>query len=252
MNDYVPLLEALEGHFEQSLDELPDALRERVLQDLRLPWDYLSPKERLQCASSCDYMHAPATKQLREALLQQCIVAKPADEIGGMLERRVTLEREIDEINRIPDASFSDRELKKLKIAEAQREIDQIELQLSQARGDYLETDDDTALPSPYQPVYAAQIISNFRVISDEDQNKKWWEPKLADAGRYHLLECRVGAGQKGRGAKTLWRPDLIAAWLIDRYEKKLVGMNASYASAALKKFPCGAEADDVYLQSDV
>lgn len=260
MSDYVPLLEALDGHFDKRLDELPDALRKRVLQDLLLPWNSLSPVqswdswspvERKACVEAYDYMHSPATKQLLQSLLQQISVAEPAEQVDDMLERKLALEQEIKEINKIPDSSYSDYELKKRKLAEVKQALDEIDQQLCQARGDYLEVDDDAALSSPYQPVYAAQIISNFHVFKDEDQNKKWWEPKLADADRYHLLECRVGAGRKGRGNKTLWRPDLIAAWLIHRYEIKLESMTPSSARAALKKFHGGAEADDVYLQSD-
>ncbi|GEM_PF-1010386 len=113
--------------------------------------------------------------------------------------------------------------------------------------------DDDRGEPagSPCQPVSAWQIRHYFPVLRDAGANDKWWKEKMADAERYGLLDCRVGEGKKGRGG-SLWRPHLIAAWLIDRHAKDREGMSPGAARAALKKFQgCEDIADELFPADD-
>lgn len=108
---------------------------------------------------------------------------------------------------------------------------------------------DERAEPagSPCQPVSAWQIRHHFPVVRDADANDKWWKEKMADAERYGLLDCRVGEGKKGPGG-SLWRPDLIAGWLVDRQAKDRDGLSIVAARAALKKFPgCEEIADELF-----
>ena len=101
---------------------------------------------------------------------------------------------------------------------------------------------------SPCQPVSAWQIRHHFFVTEDADANEKWWKEKMADAERYGLLDCRVGGGKKGRGGGSLWRPDLIAGWLVDRHAKGREGLPTDAARAALKRFPgCEEVVDDLF-----
>ena len=117
-----------------------------------------------------------------------------------------------------------------------------------------IETEDFAAIDvrdepanSPCQPVSAWQIRQYFLVIRNEDANDKWWKEKMANAERYGLLDCRIGEGKKGPGG-SLWRPDLIAGWLVDRQAKDRDGLSLGAARAALKKFPgCEEIADELF-----
>jgi hypothetical protein len=114
--------------------------------------------------------------------------------------------------------------------------------------------DDDTTGSSEHslqtsscQPAPAVKIIRHFNVKLDPDENDKWWKDKMREAKRNGLAECRVGEGLKGPGG-SLWRPDLIAGWLVDRYEKDSQGLNPKAAAAALRKFPGCEEAADNFF----
>ena len=99
---------------------------------------------------------------------------------------------------------------------------------------------------SPCQPVSAWQICHHFPVIHNADENEKWWKDKMADAKRYRLLDCRVGEGKKGKG--SLWRPDMIAGWLVDRHDKGQEGLAAEAVCKGLKRFPgCEDIADAMF-----
>lgn len=85
--------------------------------------------------------------------------------------------------------------------------------------------------------VSAVQIKLHFAVINaDEDANHEWWTKMMRNASDNGLSECRVGCGKKGRGG-SMWRPDLIAAWLVERNDRKFEGIGNNAARAALKKF---------------
>lgn len=100
---------------------------------------------------------------------------------------------------------------------------------------------------SPCQPVQAWEIRHRFRVLRDEDANEEWWKYKMANPKRSRLLECRVGEGKKGPGG-SLWRPHLVAAWLVDRKANGHEGLDSNAVRAALKKFPgCKDVADKLF-----
>ncbi len=101
------------------------------------------------------------------------------------------------------------------------------------------------------QPSTAAKIIQHFNVRPNLDKNLKWWKDKMRDANSNGLAGCRVGKGRRGPGG-SLWRPDLIAAWLVDRHEKGHEGLSSEAAAAALRKFPgCDEAADRFFLAPD-
>ena len=113
------------------------------------------------------------------------------------------------------------------------------------------EGSDDPAI-SPCQPVSAWQVWQHFPVVVDADANEKWWKEKMADAKRYGLLECRVGEGKKGRGGGSLWRPGMIAGWLVDRHDKGKEGLPADAVHRGLKQFPgCEDIADQMFPQDE-
>jgi hypothetical protein len=237
MSDYVPLLEALEGHFEQSLDELPAVLR-RPVAELFYPlrWDDCDPEYRRRFVERFDTRPSPEASEEERQFVENLFALE--DECV----------QEITDLGNIVCSSVSEHDLKKTRIANAKQKLAQIKLQRCQARGDYLEADDSAAESSPCQSVDAAQIISNFRVIKDEDKNEEWWRSKTREAKRNGLVTCRVGSGKQGPGGGSQWRPDLIAAWLIDRNDRGREGLNSSAAAAALRKFPgCADIADSLF-----
>jgi hypothetical protein len=109
-----------------------------------------------------------------------------------------------------------------------------------------------TEQDSPCPPVEAWQIRQRFRVVRNEDQNDEWWKEKMANAERYGLLDCRAGEGKKGRGSGSLWKPAMIAGWLVDRQEKGKEGMAAAEAGNALRQFPgCEDLAETMFPPND-
>lgn len=102
------------------------------------------------------------------------------------------------------------------------------------------------------QPVSAWQVWHHFPVFPNADDNEKWWKEKMADAKRYGLLECRVGEGKKGKGGGSLWRPDMIAGWLVDRHSRGKESLPADAVRRGLKQFPCcEAIADEMFPQDE-
>lgn len=95
--------------------------------------------------------------------------------------------------------------------------------------------------------VPAADIRFKFTVIKSDDENEEWWKKMMRNASDNGLNECRVGSGKKGPGG-SLWRPDQIAGWLVDRHERNFEGMSNNSARAALKKFTGYEEiADEIF-----
>jgi hypothetical protein len=74
--------------------------------------------------------------------------------------------------------------------------------------------------------VPADEIISAFRVRPDFSENEKWWRERMGNALRYKsITPALVQKGLANIGSKrypSWWRPDIIAAWLIE--ERHLPG----------------------------
>lgn len=96
----------------------------------------------------------------------------------------------------------------------------------------------------------ASEIRRQFTVIKSEDANDKWWKKMMRNASDNRLKECRVGGGRKG-AVGSLWRPDLVAGWLVDRRAKGRDGMSKEQARAALKKFPGCSEIAQEFFSTD-
>ncbi len=110
-------------------------------------------------------------------------------------------------------------------------------------------TEDSTNRP----PASAAEIKMHFCVFPDANKSHQWWRKMMRNASdNERLKECRVGEGRKGRGGGSLWRPDLVAGWLVDRQEKgKEGGMKTQDARKALKKFPAYSDFADHLFPSE-
>jgi hypothetical protein len=100
-------------------------------------------------------------------------------------------------------------------------------------------------------PARAWLIRKNFPVMRDAVDNDKWWKEKMSEAKRYGLLECRVGEGKRGSG-DSLWRPDMIAGWLVDRHTKGKEGLATDDARKGLMRFPgCKDIAEQMFPQDE-
>lgn len=128
MSKRVPLLEELEGYFEKRLDELPDALRRRVATTLHpLIWNDCEPDHRRRLA---EQLGSPSGTEITKD------VKKSLDEI---FERKEALDQEIKEVKDAPVLSQGDHYLRKTRLAELEPELEKIESQWRQVRGDHPE-----------------------------------------------------------------------------------------------------------------
>ena len=106
-------------------------------------------------------------------------------------------------------------------------------------------------VPGSCGPVNASMIKRHFNVKTDRDENVEWWTKMMRNASDNGLVNCRVGKGAKGRGSGSMWRPDLIAGWLVDRHKKGRDGLSEKVAGVALKKFSGCEEAADTFFAAD-
>lgn len=103
----------------------------------------------------------------------------------------------------------------------------------------------------PCQAVGASEIRRRFRVLSEPSANIDWWKKMMRDAKRNGLDVCRVGEGKKGPGG-SLWRPDLVAAWLVDRHAKSLQGLASAAVGGMLKHFSgCEDAAESMFTGNE-
>ena len=221
---------ALIDSFEKPLGDLTREKRERVEREFApFSWDSMTPDQRKAMAKSWDYQHDPATEQDREFW-------------WDFFLRKSSIEKGIAKWLAVATPTAGDLVQQEVRLTELRLALADMERQLSEndERGE--------PLGSPCRPVSALNIRLNFPVIADVAANERWWKEKMRDAPRYGLLVCRVGEGRKGRGRGSLWRPHMVAGWLVDRHAKGREGLPATAARAALKKFPGRADvADDLF-----
>lgn len=239
MTGFTSLTASLEEWFDEPLSALPAALQQRIKEDFfPMPWNTLSADQRRSVARQWDANNDPALEHERKFWWDFFI-------------RKGELEEQIARWTDTAAPTASDLDLKEKRLLALREELAQMESQERQDRGDFLDEQASSSqeLPtSSIAPVSAAKIILEFQVLKDFDQNDAWWKKEMRGASRNDLAPCRVGAGKKGPGG-SLWRPELIAGWLIDRDEKGLGGMSARLAAAALKRFPGGEEVAERFFK---
>lgn len=161
-----------------------------------------------------------------------------------LLCKLTEIDQGVRELDRAPTTLPSERESKQRQLEHLRRQREDCEGEL---RGIYNRVGAGRVAPDGPPPASAASIKMKFRVFPDSNKNHEWWTEKMRDAKRYRLADCRVGSGRRGLGGST-WRPDLVAAWLVDRDKKGLEGMSAEYARKALEKFPgCSEIAETLF-----
>ena len=93
--------------------------------------------------------------------------------------------------------------------------------------------------PAELQPalVSAVQIRQHYVLFRDFDHNERWWKDKLAHASRNGLAAARVGKGVRGQSDGSMWRPDLVANWLLARAPANRGGVTQRHVVRCLSKF---------------
>lgn len=253
MSEEIPLLGEIKKYFGKQLAKLPKALRERVRRDFP-DWDKSSPEQRYELATDQKIQYLQRLYRLPEWNSQHGAEDEQKRQaVRELFERKEALERKIKEVKNDPVLSVSDRHLRNSQLAELEPELEKIEFQWRQVRGDFHSEKSPLAIenkPTACQAVSAAQIRRSFPIFKDEDRNDTWWKKKMRAGADNGLEDCRVGAGKKGPGG-SMWRPDMIAGWLVDRHDKGRDGMSSSDAATALKKFPGCNETADVMFAPD-
>ena len=237
MNNSVPLTQLLKDWVNTPMADLPvdiKALAEEAC--FPLPWDKLSAALRREYASMYD-----------DEIRQRDAPNDPAGETevdfwGDFFAKKAALEEAIEawEIVATPTA---------LDLDKKENRLNDLYNDLAKIRNEQVHTLaladfglGNAAAPfsrsnTTCQAVSKDEIKRFFQVLPDPNKNGKWWDKKMRNAVDCHLDQCRVGKGKTGPGG-SLWRPDLIAGWLVDRDEKNLQGLNSIRVRGMLKKFP--------------
>ena len=86
-----------------------------------------------------------------------------------------------------------------------------------------------------------------FVVRTNEGENEHWWNERMRSVTRYHLAECRAAKGQRGVSNTSMWYPDRLAGWLIDKRH-----LSEATAARMLKtNFPDCADAADLLYKPE-
>ena len=178
MSSFDSLTLALEAWFDTPLPYLPDALRERIVQEFfPMPWDKLSAEQRRSVALQLDYQHDPAMENDRQ-------------DWWDFFQRMDAVKAQITDWNAVATPTADELALKEKRLAELQRELARMDAQVRHARGDYFpqrelnDAKDEAPVAAPTQAV---------RYIA---------YPKAM-----HQLAARLGATPEELAAWVFWGP---------------------------------------------
>lgn len=144
---------ALENRFDKSLDELPDALRCRVEQELpqlRGVWNTLSPSERRCAVLDYDFQHDPAALKQREFWFD-------------FFARQKELQEQIESWERTATPTAMDKLQQKSRLKALRDELARMDTQQRHARGDYFPQPKQMA--EPCTPPVADDFIAYPKAI---------------------------------------------------------------------------------------
>jgi hypothetical protein len=82
------------------------------------------------------------------------------------------------------------------------------------------------------------EIIEAFKVHFDPEQNERWFRERMSNIKRANkgLAAALVQKGLPSRGAQhfhSYWRPDLVAAWLVDKQGNRIYPRGESPSNEA-------------------
>lgn len=224
--DFESLAIALEGHFDKKLDELPNALRERIQRDFfSLPWDDLSPDQRRHRTTQWDHQHDPAMESERQYWWNFYI-------------RMDELKKQIETWTAIATPTAIDLAQKETRLAELQRDLANMEKEEDQPYRNPAESTDfgsDKNNP-PTDTKFAEQLALDPKMQQsaneiDEDSSNS------ADYGA-SAKECAVF-----RAMKNLTADEMSITFVGDKPEFGIGANNMLEISARgeIKRVPLAA-----------
>lgn len=123
MSSYDSLTVALEGWFDKPLSDLPDALRQRVEEEiLPMPWDRLTATGRRHVTQQIDFPDDPAMEQVRQFCWDNS-------------ERRLTVEGEIAKWEAVATPTALDLLQKETRLEKLRQELAGIEAEVFEEGG---------------------------------------------------------------------------------------------------------------------
>ena len=126
MEQFDALSLALEVWFDRPLDDLPDALHQRVEREFSpMPWEQLTADQRRSVALQLDYQHDAATEQDRQFW-------------WDFFQRVDKLKKQIVEWEAVATPTAAELSTKETRLAELQKDLARMETQRRAARGDYV------------------------------------------------------------------------------------------------------------------
>lgn len=190
------LTKALEGWFDTPLAELPSPQRNRVeAASFRRRWDCMNADQRRSVAGQLDFQNDPATEEEREQIWKEACE----------LHR---IEQEILKLERMSPPMPLEMESKHRQLDELRRQLK--ELTPKKENSPYGSYRTST-------PVTSHKIVATFALPRPD--NEDWWDRRMRDAKRYGLVDSRASRGRKRQ--PSLWYPDRVAAWLVDKNHMK-------------------------------
>lgn len=181
---------ALEDWFDKKLEELPEALRQRVERDFPpIPWERLSSDQRRKCSIQWDYQHDPSTEQERQFWFD-------------FFDRENNLKAKLEEWQATAALTASDLALKETRIKELQQEIDRMDLQKRQERGDYYP--DRKQLAANREAIPAGDFIAYpkaIKILSDK------WNAVPEELAAWIFLGPEAGGIEAFRNANEMNPP---------------------------------------------
>lgn len=210
---------ALEDWFATPIAKLPDALRQRVVQEFfPMPWDTLSADQRRSVALQLDYQHDPAMENDRQ-------------DWWDFFQRMDAVKAQITDWNAVATPTAGELALKERRLVELQQELARMDAQVRHARGDYFpqreltDAKDEAPVAAPTQAVrYIAypkamhQLAARLGATPEELAAWMWLGPEHAGLAAY------VNANELeppprfhfGLGGGYDYVAPLMAAWFVE------------------------------------
>lgn len=186
MSEFDSLTLALEPWFDTPLADLPDAIRQRVLQEFfPMPWDDLSAEQRRNGALQMDYQHDPAMEQDRKFW-------------WDFYQSMDAIKTQITKWETVATPTAGDLALKETRLMELKQELARMDAQQRHGRGDYIparksvgsqdmiasEMSDSPGLYIPY-PKAMRLLSKRLGAIPEELAAWIWMGPKDGGIAAY-------------------------------------------------------------------
>lgn len=125
MEQFDPLSLALEDWFDHPLSDLPDTLRQRVIEEFfPAPWETITADQRRSVAWQRDYQKDPATEPERQFW-------------WDFFQRVEELKKQVAEWEAVATPTAAELATKETRLGELRQELARMEAQQRSARGDY-------------------------------------------------------------------------------------------------------------------